>query len=129
MTWDSIIDNFMVSKGFKESTIIGLDGSTWGYTPGCFLTAEEIKNILDLFETKPKENQNIKLAGEQFQIYQARPREIYAKNGIDNVIIEKNKKSYVVGIYQEDKILLGNALINLQMMSDYIERSYKKIKK
>ena len=119
MSWNDCITNFLINYQSKycdiynnvltEAAIVGLDGCIWARTPGLEITKNDIDKLNEFFNGTFVPF--IILGGKKYLIiYYERSGIIYLKRlgyGLERIgigaTVAKNKKAYIIGIYDYNK--------------------------
>jgi len=131
MSWQAYVDSSLVGTGHidKAAIISAAGDSTWAATPGFTVSADEMKNIVQILAENGKGSSvdkafadGLHVGGERYVAFNIVDRHVYGRKGRTGIIIVKTGQAILVGHYGEN-VQAGNATQTVEALADYLVKA------
>jgi len=121
MSWQDYVTTQLLGKNLKEGAIAGIDGQIWAKSPGLNVTMEEIKVLLDNYDSQHKlASTGFHLGGQKYFYLSGNDDVMRGKQGKGGVHVVKTNQAVILGLYEEPMQPAEAATVT-ETLGDYLK--------
>jgi len=121
MSWQQYIDDqLLATKQVKEAVILGHDGNVWAASQDFSVTPEELKKIVDDYNSVDTLAQSgLTVAGTRYMYISSNDKVVRAKKGTGGLHLVKTVQAIIIASYAEP-VTAEQCAVVTEKLGDYL---------